>query len=63
MQYTPKVNDLHPTSISVEHKTSISFRVKACQDAYIYLSEYSGVTDHYAYEIIIGAESNQKLVS
>jgi hypothetical protein len=61
MVYTPKINNILPLSISVEGKStqSISFRVRACMDATIYLSEYRGVIDNFAYEVIIG-HNNEK---
>ena len=43
-------------------RTSMVFKVKACQDATIKLSKRFGLVDGSTYEVRIGAENNQKTI-
>lgn len=59
--YTPDSFGYHPVWTAVaDDQTSITFQVKACHDASLYLSEYAGITTSETYEIGIGTSDNTK---
>lgn len=44
---------------TADHRTSLSFRVKACHDAHVALASTLADTRQHAYEIVLGASGNQ----
>ena len=57
--YTPNVFGFHPAWMTLaSDQTHVTFEVKACGDAHVYLAEYSGITMSDAYEVVIGGWDN-----
>ena len=50
----------HPVWMNMGEETYVVFSVRACQEAFIYLAAFYGVTEDDAYEIVIGAKENSE---
>lgn len=57
---TPKLYSYDFAWYNLPGRTSVVFKIKACGDAYVALSMYTGVTSTDTYEVVIGGFNNKR---
>ena len=60
--YTPQDYHYNHAWRTVQARSSVSFKVRACNDAHVLFAKTQGVTTIDAYELLIGGWSNTKSV-
>ena len=56
---TPNAYRYNHLWATVDDRSSLTFRVRACNDAHLALASVLGDTSYHTYEVVIGASSNQ----